>query len=60
MNKKEKLELKIEILEDLRECFGFNWGAVDYSLQKRKIEDLYQKYCIEYEEEKNSPQATMD
>lgn len=58
MTNKEKLELKIELLEDLKECFSFNFGSMSEDLSKSQIEELYQRYCEKYneikEEEKNN------
>lgn len=60
MSEKEKLEIKLELLEDLKECFTFNFTAMEEFLNKRRVDDLFSKYCQELEEinekEANEPQ----
>ena len=49
MNYKEKLELKLEILEDIYECFQFNWGSGDDSISMKKMSDLLDRYKYQLE-----------
>lgn len=49
MNEKEKLELKIELLEDLLSCFQFNFTAIDDILNKKMVQDRLDAYQGELE-----------
>ena len=45
MTEKEKLELKIEIIEDLLfNCFSFEFNLLEEKLDKNKLKQLYNKY----------------
>ena len=44
MIEKEKLELKIGILEDILECMSFNFGSINYTLDKSKLEETIASY----------------
>ena len=44
MTEKEKLELKIGILEDILECMSFNFGSMNYTLDKPKLEETIASY----------------
>ena len=50
MNLKEKTELKIEILQDIRSCFGFSLGALEDNLNHFKLNNLIEKYQIALKE----------
>lgn len=50
MNLKEKTELKIEILQDIRSCFSFNLGALEYNLNHFKLNNLIESYQIALKE----------
>lgn len=47
MNYKEKIELKKEILEEIRECMLFDGES--YSLNKKQLERIILKYEMEIE-----------
>lgn len=47
MNYKEKIELKKEILEEIRECMLFD--GENYSLSKKQLERIILKYEMEIE-----------
>lgn len=49
MTYKEKLELKKEIVYDLYNCFSFNFGSIDDSLNMTKVSKLIDKYNNELE-----------
>ena len=49
VNEKEKLELKIELLEDLLNCFQFNFTAMDNTLKKKMVQDMLDAYQGELE-----------
>ncbi len=54
MDWKEREELKLEILKDIRSCFGFSFGAMEEQLNHFKLNNLIVKYQIALEElEKN-------
>ena len=36
MDNKEKIKLKIEILNDIKNCFSFDFGVLDETLNKNK------------------------
>lgn len=41
---KEKIMLKLEILNDIRSCMSFNFGAMDDTLSLSKINNTIKKY----------------
>lgn len=44
MTKKEKLEFKINILNDIKECMIFNFGSMNDTLNKIQLENLIAQY----------------
>ena len=51
MNRKEKLELKIDILEDLLAyCFQFSIASMSEELNKGLVQDMLNSYCEQLEE----------
>ena len=44
MTKKEKLEFKINILNDIKECMTFNFGSMNDTLNKTQLENLIAQY----------------
>ena len=53
MDDKEKIKLKIEILNDIKNCFSFDFGALDETLNKIKIQKMLKKYEEEIDEDRN-------
>ena len=54
MNYKDKIELKKEILQDIYECFSFDFLALTDSLNMNKILNIINKYEKELKEIKNN------
>ena len=50
MDDKEKIKLKIEILNDIKNCFSFDFGVLDETLNKTKIQKMLNKYKGEINE----------
>ena len=46
MNYKDKIELKKEILQDIYECFSFDFLALTDSLDMNKILNIINKYEV--------------
>ena len=44
MTQKEKIELKLEILNDVRSCMSFNFNIIDETLNLYKLNDIISKY----------------
>lgn len=44
MMQKEKIELKLEILEDIRSCIHFNFSAIDDTLSLSDLNEIIDKY----------------
>ena len=54
MNYKDKIELKKEILQDIYECFSFDFLALTDSLNMNKILNIINKYENELKRIKNN------
>lgn len=54
MKETEKDKLKIEILEDIKDCMSFDFASLGYSLNKEKLEEKIVDYKIKYEANKVS------
>ena len=54
MNYKDKIELKKEILQDIYECFSFDFLALTDSLDMNKILNIINKYENELKGIKNN------
>ena len=50
MDLKEKTQLKLEILQDIRSCFSFSFGALEDNLNHFKLNNLIEKYQIALKE----------
>ena len=44
MDLKEKTQLKLEILQDIRSCFSFNLGALEDNLNNFKLNNSIERY----------------
>lgn len=44
MTYKEILELKLQLLRDILNSMTFNFGSMDYTLNKTKLEDTIASY----------------
>lgn len=53
MDNKGKTKLKIEILNDIKNCFSFDFGVLDETLNKIKIQKMLNKYEEEIDENCN-------
>ena len=54
MNLKEKSPLKLEILKDIRSCFGFSFGSVEEQLSHFKLNNLIVNYANALEEDEKN------
>lgn len=54
MTEQEKIDFKIELLKDIEECMAFNWGSVDYTLNKIKLQETIDKYYEQKRELNNN------
>lgn len=44
MTQKEKIELKLEIFEEIKDCMHFNFGAMSEHLDLHEINQVIDKY----------------
>lgn len=54
MNYKEKIQLKLEILQDIRSCFSFSFGSVEQQLDNFKLNNLIVKYMNDLKEDEEN------
>lgn len=54
MTEQEKIDFKIELLRNIEECMTFNWGSVDYTLNKIKLQEMIDKYYEQKRELNNN------
>ena len=54
MDLREETQLKLEILQDIRNCFGFSFGAVEEQLSSFKLNNLIVKYATALQEIENN------
>ena len=48
------IDFKIELLRNIEECMAFNWGSVDYTLNKIKLQEMIDKYYKQKRELNNN------
>lgn len=54
MNYKEKTQLKLEILQDIRSCFSFSFGSIEQQLDNFKLNNLIVKYMNDLKEDEEN------